>query len=320
MKGIGAGLVIAAIALAGVGRAAAQPAARVDRCASARRTAQLRASCARARRDARRSPFGRIAAGALPPYLPPEWLLRGATAEPVLPDAAELARQLAAAHRHIAGLRPTEPGRPDALLRLAELQVIEADAAAARAADLETRVAEAAANGDATTARMHRQALSTAQLTRDRNRAEATQTLDEILRVHPTFLRLDAAVLLLARVLETLGERARASWILRDQAQRVAHLAGAPAVFVAAADLFAEDAQIATALSFYERALDTPAARNPLYGYAQYRRALALRDIGDRRESARVFVELLVFLDTHPTLPDREALLSFAERDACTAL
>jgi tetratricopeptide (TPR) repeat protein len=301
--------------LAGPALAEAQPAA--ERAALKRRSAQVRSACARTRAERRRSGF------AIPraPYAPPEWMIRGGLQPDAPLDDAALARATALAHRQLAMLPPDDARRrPPAILHLAQLQVATADRAAARVAALENEVARAEVTGDATALRSGRQLLSAALLLRDRARAEATQSLEELIRAHPGYERLDLAVLLLARILESLGERVRAAWILRDHADRIASAPGAPAAWVAAADLLTTDGQAATALDFYERALEVPADRTPVHAYAQYRRAILLRDLGERRDATQAFLQLLVFLETHPTVPDRDALMDIATRDACSVV
>lgn len=279
---------LAVLALAESAPAIAQPRPGADRSAVRRRTAQLRSLCIRRRREQRQAPPAPAEA-----YRLPEWLQRGALAPPPDLSTEERTRRIVAVRRQLEMLRPRDPRHGDALLMLAELQVIDADAAHAA--------------GD--------------ELRRDRHRAEATQTLEELLRLHPDHPRLDIAVLLLARVLEALGERPRASWVLRDWSTRLASHSGAPFVWVAAADLFTAEGQTATALTFYERAITAAPGRTPIHAYALFRMALLLRDLGDRREAGVTFVRLMIFLDDHPDgVPDHANLRAAADREICTAL
>jgi hypothetical protein len=282
---------LAALALAESAPAPAQqrPAAdRAQRDQLRRRTAQLRAICIRRRREQRNAPPAPAA-----DYRPPEWLMRGSIAPPPEMSTEERTRRIQHMHRQIEMLRPRDPRHGDALLLLGELQVLDADAAVVE--------------GD--------------ELRRDRRRAEATQVLEELLRLHPNHPRLEIAVLLLARVLEALGERPRAAWVLRDWSSRLGSHAGVPFIWVAAADLFAADDQTATALGFYERAIAAAPERTPIHAYALFRMALLLRDLGDRREAGATFVRLMIFLDTHAaTIPDVANLRGAADREICTAL
>ena len=226
-----------------------------------------------------------------------------------------LMRERRVLERLVARTAADAPQRADVLQRLALTlaEIVRERTARARGLDEPIFVARQRHDADAVRRMLAEQASYEDGISADR--LAAIRALAQLVAGFPSRPQLDESLRSLALLLEEAGERARARQvyhrILRDypSSRYVTH------AYLAFAEWRFEQGELTEAAQFYERVLRTPAADNPLYGYALYKLAWVHENLEDHARALEGFARVLRHAAQFSDRPSSSALARQTRRE-----
>ena len=230
-------------------------------------------------------------------------------------SGALLDREITTLERIVQRLDPADPRGADYLFRLAEshLEAERGHTVAARARDEAVFAAERAGDDARAASLRAEQASEEARATTSRE--GAIRALARILQDYPSFSRADEVLYSLAASLEDLRQTDRARQVYLRLVRDHPGSRFVPYAWLAFGEHDFGEGDMSAARQFYERVLETPAERNPMYGFALYKLAWVHYNLEDFRTSLATFTRVLDHTREHPDARDAEALARQARRE-----
>ncbi|MBN8611380.1 MAG: tetratricopeptide repeat protein [Deltaproteobacteria bacterium] len=230
-------------------------------------------------------------------------------------SGALLDREITTLERIVQRLDPADPRGADYLFRLAEshLEAERGHTVAARARDEAVFAAERA--GDDTRAASLRAEQASEEARATTSREGAIRAFARILEDYPSFSRADEVLFSLAASLEDLRQMDRARQVYLRLVRDHPGSRFVPYAWLAFGEHYFAEGDMSAARQFYERVLETPPERNPMYGFALYKLAWVHYNLEDFRTSLATFTRVLDHTREHPDARDAEALARQARRE-----
>jgi tetratricopeptide (TPR) repeat protein len=227
-----------------------------------------------------------------------------------------LDREVQILQRLVRNTRQNNPQRPEILLRLAETyfelqQAVNADA---RGLDDDIYTAcEEQHNQQQCQQLRQRQQQAEAQLQEVRqatNRTYATLVQD-----HPDFRDMDRVLFSLAFGLEQLHQFDQARQVYHRLIKAYPESRFIPHAYLSFAEYFFNDLDMSSALQFYQKVIEFPPERNPVYGFALYKSAWAKYNLQDFQGSLEDFARVIEFAESNTDATDAANLARQARRE-----
>jgi len=238
-------------------------------------------------------------------------------ADPTRPRAeALLRRELRILERLAERTDADDTRRPEILLRLAESYYELADVLRTQLRALDEPVHQACRVArDRPRCRERRAAQERLEGQHRHTLEEAARTYATLTRDHPEHPRDDETLFALAMTLDGLAAPDRARRVYHQLIRRHPTSRFVPQAYLSFGEHYFAEGDLDSALRFYERVLQTPPARNPVYGYALYKQAWAHYNAERYRESLEAFVRTVELAQRHPELADVENLARQSRRE-----
>lgn len=212
--------------------------------------------------------------------------------------------------------RTDNPDRPEYLLRLAEtyfelqqsinVEVRSYDEPIYQACNVERNSEKCKAA---------RQAQKAAEARLDETKNATNQTYARLVQDHPTFPRMDEVLFKLAFGLDQMGDVENARQVYRRLIKDFPESRFIPSAYLSFAEYYFAQSEASAALQFYNKVLEYPPARNPVYGYALYKTAWVHYNLQDFRASLQAFVETIEFAEQNKDATDAVNLARQARRE-----
>ncbi len=156
----------------------------------------------------------------------------------------------------------------------------------------------------------------------DAARAQARTHLESAVRTYarivehaPGYPALDDVLNALMIALETLGHEEIAAAVAQRLLRDFPASRHVPSAWLTSAERAFDAGETARARELYEHVLETPAERNPVYGYALYKLAWTLYGLEDFRGALGRFTDVLAYAAAHSDAHDAESLARQARRE-----
>ncbi len=226
-----------------------------------------------------------------------------------------LDREITTLERIVSRLEPADPRGPDYLFRLAESQLERERAHTVDARSRDEAVFAAETAHDAPRAARLRAEQRTSEEAARVSREGAIRSFARILEAYPSFARADEVLYSLAASLEDLHQMDRARQVYLRLVRDHPGSRFVPYAWLAFGEFYFGEGDMSAARQFYERVLETPAERNPMFGFALYKLAWVHYNLEDFRASLATFTRVLDHAREHPDARDAEALARQARRE-----
>ncbi len=218
--------------------------------------------------------------------------------------------------------RTSDPQRPKILLRLAETQFEMQVHLTEKVRSYDEPMFQARRANNKSKLKQLRAAQVRAEQALKQKREEAIRTYATIVKDHEDFARMDEVLFSLAFGLEELRQYDRARQVYKRMIKKFPQSRFVPHAYLSFAEVyFAGDpdngveANMAAAMKFYNKVLEFPPAKNPVYGYAKYKSAWAAYNLDRFKDSLQAFVEVIEFAESNPHANDAENLARQSRRE-----
>lgn len=218
--------------------------------------------------------------------------------------------------------RTSDPQRPKILLRLAETQFEMQVHITNKVRSYDEPIFQASRAGNKSKVKQLRAAQVNAEQALKQKREEAIRTYATIVKDHEDFARMDEVLFSLAFGLEELRQYDRARQVYKRMIKNFPQSRFVPHAYLSFAEVyFAGDpdngveANMKAAMQFYNKVLEFPPAKNPVYGYAKYKSAWAAYNLDQFKQSLQAFVEVIEFAESNPHANDAENLARQSRRE-----
>ena len=223
-----------------------------------------------------------------------------------------LQREIETNERIIGRMRDGDPRGADYLLRLAETYFEAQTFWNNSARALDEPIHAAAADRRAELERQQTQAE--ARVTEMRE--DAIRTYARLVEHYPDYARMDEVLFSLAYGLDEMHRQEQSRSVYMRLIKGFPESRFVPHAWLSFAEFyFNEEQDMDAARQFYDKVLETPPERNPVYGYALYKQAWVLYNLEDMRGALTQFVRTVEFARDHPDARDVENLARQARRE-----
>jgi tetratricopeptide (TPR) repeat protein len=229
------------------------------------------------------------------------------------PRAWELLQQEIQTNERIIGrMRDGDPRGADYLLRLAETYFEAQTFWNTRARSMDETIHTAAADRRAELERQQQEAETRVTEMRE----NAIRTYARLVEHYPDYARMDEVLFSLAYGLDEMHRQEQSRGVYMRLIKNFPESRFVPHAWLSFAEFyFNEEQDMDAARQFYDKVLETPPERNPVYGYALYKQAWVLYNLEDMRGALTQFVRTVEFARDHPDARDVENLARQARRE-----
>ncbi len=239
-----------------------------------------------------------------------------ATQRRIQQRAAELLdREIQLTQRLVRNTRRTAPNRPDILLRLAELYFEKQTQLNVRVRGFDERIFQARQRKNGGAVRQLEQEQRQAEQAVDGVRQEAIRTYAQLVQDHPDFPRMDEVLFSLAFGLEEMRQVDRARQVYYRLIKNHPNSRFVPHAWLSFAEFYFGEGEMENANQFYSKVLEIPPERNPVYGYALYKKAWAAYNLEDFQTALEQFVRTIEYAQQNPDARDAENLARQSRRE-----
>ncbi len=216
-----------------------------------------------------------------------------------------LEREVQLLNRLVGNTRRNNPRRPEVLLRLAETYFELQQSLNAEVRGQDEPIFEACEQQkNRSRCQQARQAQRQAQEGLNNARQESIRTYATLVQDHPDFDRMDEVLFSLAFGLEELRQHDRARQVYRRLIKGFPQSRFIPHAYLSFAEFYFAEGDMSASLQFYDKVVEFPPERNPVYGYALYKSAWAHYNVEDYRGALESFVATIEFAVAHPDATD----------------
>jgi len=227
-----------------------------------------------------------------------------------------LEREIRILKRLVQNTRSNNPQRPDILLRLAETFFEMQTALTARVRSFDEPIYQSCnVRKNRNQCREARQGQQRAQEQLNETRQESITTYATLVRDHPDYGRMDEVLFSLAFGLEELRQHDRARQVYHRLIKGYPQSRFIPHAYLSFAEFFFGEGEMTASLRFYDKVVEFPPERNPVYGYALYKSAWAHYNNENFQQSLRAFVETIEFATQNPEATDAQNLARQSRRE-----
>ncbi len=226
-----------------------------------------------------------------------------------------LRREIRVLNRLIQNTSASDPRRPDILLRKAETLFEMQTVVNARVRSFDEPIFEARQAENAAKMRDLRQQQQQTEQRLTSVREEAIRTYATLVQDHPNYGRMDEVLFSLAYGLDELRQHDRARQVYSRLIKGYPASRFVPHAYLSFAEFFFNEADMGAALQFYNKVVEFPPERNPVYGYSLYKSAWAYYNVEDFENSLQKFVEVIEFAMANPESADSENLARQSRRE-----
>jgi tetratricopeptide (TPR) repeat protein len=202
----------------------------------------------------------------------------------------------------------TNPRRPDVLLRAAEAYFELQQDSTRRARALDEPIFQAQGKKNQARVKALQQQQAALEKETGRWRQEALRKYAILVRDHKNYPRMDEVLFSLAFGLEETGQFERAREVYYRLIKEHPKSRFIPNAYLAFAEYYFAQGQMADALKFYQKVNATPPEQNTVYGYALYKQAWCYYNLENFKASMDRFVEVIRFATGHPEARDGKNL------------
>jgi tetratricopeptide (TPR) repeat protein len=226
-----------------------------------------------------------------------------------------LQREVNVLNRLVRNTRAEDARRPDILLRLAETYFEMQQVLNARVRGFDEPMHAARQSKNAQKVRQLAQQQRQAEEQLNGIRQESIRTYATLVQDHPNYNRMDEVLFSLAFGLEELRQQDRSREVYRRLIKGFPNSRFIPHAYLSFAEFYFNEGDMPASLQFYNKVLEIPVERNPVYGYALYKSAWAYYNQEDFRGSLQKFVETIEFATANSEARDAENLSRQSRRE-----
>ncbi len=215
-------------------------------------------------------------------------------------------------------MRPADPNRPPALMRLAEDYQELVTTKNGAAEELEEDIFQARqAHNDAQVASLQQRQQQFRQEA-GQYREQLIRTFQNLVETAPNYDHMDQALFYLGFALQDANRHDEALRVYRTMIQRFPQSPFVPNAYLSFAEHYFDTGEMENARLFYERVLAVQDENNQVYGYALYKMAWVLYNLNDYEGSLQKFFEVIEYGRQHPNAPSVRSLLGNARMELVT--
>ncbi|MDW8360890.1 MAG: tetratricopeptide repeat protein [Myxococcales bacterium] len=226
-----------------------------------------------------------------------------------------LQREVQVLQRLVRNTRTNDPRRPDILLRLAETYFEMQQAVNARVRSFDQPIFEARQAKNAQKVRQLEQQQRQAEEQLNAIRQDAIRAYATLVQDHPDYRRMDEVLFSLAFSLEEMRQFDRARQVYHRLIKGFPQSRFVPHAYLSFAEYYFAEGQMREALTFYQKVVELPPERNPVYGFALYKMAWAAYNLEDFRASLERFVQVIEFAQNNPDAREAANLARQSRRE-----
>jgi tetratricopeptide (TPR) repeat protein len=226
-----------------------------------------------------------------------------------------LQREVRVLERLVGRTRAGDPRGADYLLRLAETYFELQTFYNTRARSLDQPIFEARQSKNASKVRQLRQRQQQAEQRLQNYRQEAIRTYARLVRDYPNYRDMDRVLFSLAFGLEEMRQFQRARQVYHRLIKGYPQSQYIPHAYLSFAEYYFGEGDMRAADQFYSKVTEIPPERNPVYGFALYKRAWALYNLEDFRGALTQFVRTVEFAEQNPDARDAANLARQSRRE-----
>lgn len=215
-----------------------------------------------------------------------------------------LQREVQVLDRLVGRTRAGDPRGADYLLRLAETYFELQTYYNTRARSLDQPIFEARQARNADQVRELRQRQQQAEQRLQNYRQEAIRTYARLVQDYPNYRDMDRVLFSLAFGLEEIRQFQRARQVYHRLIKGFPQSQYIPHAYLSFAEYYFGEGDMRAADQFYSKVTEIPPERNPVYGFALYKRAWALYNLEDFRGALTQFVRTVEFAQQNPNARD----------------
>jgi tetratricopeptide (TPR) repeat protein len=223
-----------------------------------------------------------------------------------------LQREITTNERIIGRMRDGDPRGADYLLRLAETYFEAQTYWNNTARSLDEPIHAAAADRRSELERQQQEAEGRVTEMRE----NAIRTYARLVEHYPDYARMDEVLFSLAYGLDEMHRQEQSRLVYLRLIKNYPESRFVPHAWLSFAEYyFNEEQDMDAARQFYDKVLETPPDRNPVYGYALYKQAWVLYNLEDMRGALTQFVRVIEFARDNPDARDVANLARQARRE-----
>ncbi len=147
------------------------------------------------------------------------------------------------------------------------------------------------------------------------SRKRALTTYARLIKDHSDFERMDQVLFSLAFGLEELEEFDKARQVYLRLIKQYPQSRFIPHAFLSFGEYYFSKDDMQAALKFYDKVLEYPADKNPVYGYAMYKQAWAYFNVQNYKASLKRFADVIDFAQSRPEDKSMKNLARQARRE-----
>ncbi len=235
-------------------------------------------------------------------------------------SAVLLKKELAVARRLVENALPSDPRRPDYILRLSRILLEMALQQNAVVRGLDQPIFETCkTQRDESRCSRLKNEQGRAQDRLDRLRASHIRTLAQFVRDHPGYRRIDEVLFSLGYSLEELRQFDRARHVYHRLIKEHPASAYIPHAYLSFAEYYFQQGDMRAAGLFYEKIVQIPPDANRVYGYALYKQAWCRYNLEEYQEALESFVRVIEFGAAHPDAFNVSNLVGQARKEMVLA-
>ncbi|MGF1469689.1 MAG: tetratricopeptide repeat protein [Sandaracinaceae bacterium] len=226
-----------------------------------------------------------------------------------------LQREVTVLERLVNRLRDGDPRGAEYLLSLAEAYFELQQIYKTRAGELEEPIFQARqAQNQAQVQRLQQQQRE-AESQLQAYRQQAIAQYARLVRDYPNYRGMDRVLFSLAFGLEEMRQFERARQVYRRLIKSFPQSQYIPHAWLSFAEFYFNEGNMDAANQFYDKVVEIPADRNPVFGYALYKKAWALYNLEDMRGALTQFVRVIEFATENPEARDASNLADQSRRE-----
>jgi tetratricopeptide (TPR) repeat protein len=226
-----------------------------------------------------------------------------------------LRREIETTERIIGRMREDDPRGADYLLRLAETYFELQTFWNTRARSLDQPIFEARQRGNQEQVQQLQRQQQEANQQLDQARQNAIRTYAQLVQRYPNYSRMDEVLFSLAFGLEEMRQFERARQVYFRLIKGYPQSRFIPYAYLSFAEYYFGEGEMDNARQFYNKVLEFPPERNPVYGYALYKQAWVLYNLEDFRGALAQFARVIEFATSNPDARDAANLARQSRRE-----
>ena len=226
-----------------------------------------------------------------------------------------LQKEVQVLERLVQNTPKNEPRRPEILLRQAETQFEMQQVLNAKARSYDESIYKARQQKNAAQVQKLSAEQKQAEQELTKTRKETIRTYAMLVQDHPKFPRMDEVLFSLAFGLEELKQFDQARQVYHRLIKGYPQSPFIPHAYLSFAEYYFSKGEMKPALQFYDKVIEYPEDKNPVYGYALYKAAWAYYNVDDFKKSLQKFVEVIEHVKRRPDARDGKNLIRQSRRE-----